>query len=100
MLSILRWSYVDDAIAMANSVEYGSDRRHLDQRHFSGSADGAPTAGRLHLDQRRNSFHARAVPFGGIKNSGWDASAAWRSCTHTPKKRLFRFFCDLCEARI
>jgi betaine-aldehyde dehydrogenase len=69
LLSVLRWSDVDDAIAMANSVEYGltaaiwtndiTQAMRTARRVQSGFVwiNGVHT-------------HPRAVPFGGYKNSG------------------------------
>ena len=69
VLSILRWSDVDDAIEMANSVEYG----------LTGAVWTRDIANALRTAQRLQSgyiwingvnSYGRAVPFGGYKNSG------------------------------
>jgi betaine-aldehyde dehydrogenase len=69
VLSILRWSDLDDAIAMANSVEYG-----LTAAIWTNDITQA-----LRTSRRVQSgfvwingvnSHVRAVPFGGYKNSG------------------------------
>jgi len=69
VLSILRWSDIDDAIEMANSVEYG----------LTGAVWTRDIANALRTAQRLQSgyiwingvnSYARAVPFGGYKNSG------------------------------
>ena len=53
VLSILRWSDVDEVIAMANDVRPRPDRRHLDPRLGHRAAHRTPSAERLHLGQRR-----------------------------------------------
>jgi acyl-CoA reductase-like NAD-dependent aldehyde dehydrogenase len=69
VLSILRWSDLEDAIAMANSVEYG-----LTAAIWTNDITQAlRTAKRVQSGfvwiNGVNS-HVRAVPFGGYKNSG------------------------------
>jgi acyl-CoA reductase-like NAD-dependent aldehyde dehydrogenase len=69
VLSILRWSDVDDVIAMANSVEFGLTGA-VWTRDISGAIS---TARRLHTGYvwiNGVGTNARAVPFGGYKNSG------------------------------
>jgi acyl-CoA reductase-like NAD-dependent aldehyde dehydrogenase len=69
VLSILRWSDLEDALAMANSVEYG-----LTAAIWTNDINQAMrTAKRVQSGfvwiNGVNS-HVRAVPFGGYKNSG------------------------------
>ena len=69
ILSILRWSNVDDAIEMANSVEYGLTGAVWTQD----IAQALRTAKRLqsgYIWINGVNSYARAVPFGGYKNSG------------------------------
>jgi betaine-aldehyde dehydrogenase len=69
VLSVLRWSEVDQVIAMANSLEYG----------LTGSVWTNDIATAIRTAKRIQSgyiwingvnAHVRAVPFGGYKNSG------------------------------
>jgi acyl-CoA reductase-like NAD-dependent aldehyde dehydrogenase len=69
VLSILRWSDIDDAIEMANSVEYG-----LTAAVWTPDITNAlRTAQRLrsgYIWINGVNSYARAIPFGGYKNSG------------------------------
>ncbi|MFT3816553.1 MAG: aldehyde dehydrogenase family protein [Rubrivivax sp.] len=69
VLSVLRWSEVDEVLEMANAVEYG----------LSGAVWTQDITQALNTARRLQSgyvwvngvnTHARAVPFGGYKNSG------------------------------
>ncbi len=69
VLSVLRWSTVDEAIAMANTVDYG-----LTAAIWTNDIDTAfSTARRVRAGhQWINGYgaHYMAVPFGGVKASG------------------------------
>ena len=69
VLSILRWSDLDQAIDMANSVEYGLTAGVWTQD----MTKALRTAQRLksgYIWINGMNTHVRAVPFGGYKNSG------------------------------
>ena len=69
VLSILRWSDIDQAIEMANSVEYGLTAGVWTQD----MTKALRTAQRLksgYIWVNGMNTHVRAVPFGGYKNSG------------------------------
>lgn len=69
VLSVLRWSTVDEAVAMANAVEYG-----LTAAIWTHDIDAALTTARRvragHQWINGYGAHYIAVPFGGMKNSG------------------------------
>jgi betaine-aldehyde dehydrogenase len=69
VLSILRWSDVEEVIAMANSVEYGLTAAIW----TSDITQALRTAKRVQSGfvwVNGVNSHVRAVPFGGYKNSG------------------------------
>jgi acyl-CoA reductase-like NAD-dependent aldehyde dehydrogenase len=69
VLSVLRWSHVDEVVAAANSVEYG-----LSAAIWTNDITQALRAARRVQSGlvwiNGVNAHVRAVPFGGYKNSG------------------------------
>jgi acyl-CoA reductase-like NAD-dependent aldehyde dehydrogenase len=69
VLSILRWSDVDDAIEMANSVEYGLTAA-VWTRDITNALRTAQCLRSGYIWINGVNSYARAIPFGGYKNSG------------------------------
>jgi betaine-aldehyde dehydrogenase len=69
VLSILRWSDLEDAITMANSVEYGLTAAIWTQDITQALRTAKRVQSGFVWVNGVNS-HVRAVPFGGYKNSG------------------------------
>jgi acyl-CoA reductase-like NAD-dependent aldehyde dehydrogenase len=69
VLSVIRWTDVDEVIAMANATEYG-----LTASIWTRNMDAALTAARRvesgYVWINGSSRHYRSMPFGGMKNSG------------------------------
>lgn len=69
ILSILRWSDLEQAIAMANSVEYGLTAA-IWSKDITQALRTAKRVQSGFVWINGVNSHARAVPFGGYKNSG------------------------------
>ena len=69
VLSILRWSDLDEAIAIANAVEYGLAGA-IWTRDISQALRTAKRLQSGYIWINGVNTHVRAVPFGGYKNSG------------------------------
>jgi acyl-CoA reductase-like NAD-dependent aldehyde dehydrogenase len=69
VLSIMRWSELEDAIAMANAVEYGLTAAIWTQ-DITQALRAAKRVQSGFVWVNGVNSHVRAVPFGGYKNSG------------------------------
>ena len=69
VLSVMRWSNVDDVVKMANSVEYGLTAA-VWTRDISQAMNTALRLETGYVWINGVNAHVRAMPYGGYKNSG------------------------------